>query len=411
MVDAHSGCALQRTYVTNSPIKRRVAWTECTGEHTAPRGSFMIRIYICHIPAALAVILTLGFASGLCRAADMPGHMDIVTKHSGPLSKVQIAHKNVVALNDIKFSIYADALETYKRNLLAQHPVILALFSSEGGRLILYRPGQEPLTAEPPTVNYQILKAVAHSSMAIFQLVGPSLADPANQAWRGPMASYRTTNQTALDSLDALDISNEVRDNLRNILHGNLKFMDACLNKGSFTYEDLKQYTQEVKPFLAKNIWWDADLQVKHWMNVVKAWKDMLGQDWEKTYGVTNSLYVTRQNNILYSVLAQFFGKEALNTRLFLFETSSFTTTPNQMLEVLTRTVADRSVGEVFFGNYYLMDYELMGGAARKVIEDEDKKLGLNVFLPPLVPFHSNEWPWKTDPSQGEGPATLEQIK
>ena len=127
--------------------------------------------------------------------------------------------------------------------------------------------------------------------------------------------------------------------------------------KGSFTYDDLKQYTQEVKPFLAKNIWWDADMQVKHWMKVVKEWKDMLGQDWEKTYGVTNSLYVTRQNNILYSVLAQFFGKEALNTRLFLFETS------------------------------------------------------LKVFLPPLVPFHSNEWPWKTDPSQGEGPATIEQIK
>ena len=307
----------------------------------------------------------LGFASGLCRAADMPDHMDIVTKNSGPPSTVQIAQKNIVALNDIKFSIYADALETYKRNLLAQHPVLLALFSSEGGRLMLYRPGNEPLTAEPPTVNYQILKAVAHSSMAIFQLVGPYLADPANQAWRGPMASYRTTNQTALDSLDALDISNEVRDNLRNILHGNLKFMDACLKKGSFTYEDLKHYTQEVKPFLAKNIWWDADLQVKHWMKVVKEWKDMLGQDWEKTYGVTNSLYVTRQHNILYSVLAQFFGKEALNTRLFLFETSSFTTTPNQMLEVLTRTVADRSVGEVFFGNYYLMDYELTNGRSR----------------------------------------------
>ena len=371
----------------------------------------MTRIYICHMRAVLAVLLTLEFASGLCSAADMPQNMDIITKHGGPPSKMQIAQKNVVALNDIMFSIYDDALETYKRNLLAQHPVILALFSTEGGRLILYRPGKEPLTAEPLTVNYQILKSVGHSSMAIFQLVGPYLSDSANQAWRGPMVSYRTTHQTALDSLDALAVSNEVRDNLRNILQGNLKFMDACLKKGSFTYEDLKQYTQEVKPFLAKNIWWGAELQVKHWMKVVREWKDMLGQDWEKTYGVSNTLYVTRQNNVLFSVLAQFFGKEALNTRLFLFETSSFTTTPNQMLDVLIRTVADRSVGEVFFGNYYLMDYELMGGAARKMIEDEDKKLGLQVFLPPLVPFHSNEWPWKTDPSQGEGPATLEQIK
>jgi hypothetical protein len=28
----------------------------------------------------------------------------------------------------------------------------------------------------------------------------------------------------------------------------------------------------------------------------------------------------------------------------------------------LTRIIADRSVGALFFGNYHLMDYELMGG-------------------------------------------------
>jgi hypothetical protein len=87
-------------------------------------------------------------------------------------------------------------------------------------------------------------------------------------------------------------------------------------------------------------------------MKVVKEWKDMLGQDWEKTYGVTNSLYVTRQHNILYSVLAQFFGKEALNTRLFLFETSSFTTTPNQMLEVLTQVLLQKLVFDAFVENH-----------------------------------------------------------
>lgn len=61
----------------------------------------------------------------------------------------------------------------------------------------------------------------------------------------------------------------------------------------------------------------------------------------------SNTLYVTRQNNILFSVLAQFFGKEAMNTRLFLFETPEFVTTPEQMLNVLIRTVSDRSVGQV----------------------------------------------------------------
>jgi hypothetical protein len=110
-------------------------------------------------------------------------------------------------------------------------------------------------------------------------------------------------------------------------------------------------------------------------------------------------------------VLAQFFGKDAMNTRLFLFETSQFVTTPDQMLDVLIRTVADRSVGEVFFGNYYLMDYELMGGDGRTAIAAADQKYGMPVFLPPAVPFHSNEWPFRIDPSQGEGPATIQEIK
>jgi hypothetical protein len=105
--------------------------------------------------------------------------------------------------------------------------------------------------------------------------------------------------------------------------------MDACLSRGTYTFAELQQFTQEVKPYLLKNIWTGADTQVGHWMRVVKDWKEMLGPDWNKTYALSNTLYVTRQNNIIFSVLAQFFGKDAINARLFLFETSAFTTTPD----------------------------------------------------------------------------------
>jgi hypothetical protein len=146
-------------------------------------------------------------------------------------------------------------------------------------------------------------------------------------------------------------------------------------------------------------------------MKVLKDWKEMVGADWDKTYGVSNSMFVTRQNNILFSLLAQFFGRDAINTRLMIYETTSFSITPDDMFSVMLRTVADRSVGEVFFGNYYLMDYELMGGAAFRAIAVEDPKYGLKVFLPPLVPYGSHEWPFKTDASQAKGPATMEEIK
>ena len=127
----------------------------------------------------------------------------------------------------------------------------------------------------------------------------------------------------------------------------------------------------------------------------------MLGGDWDKTYAASNTIYVARQNNVLFSVLAQFFGPDAINSRLMLIETISFTTTPEDMLEALTRIIADRSVGAIFFGNYYLMDYELMGGDARKAIAADSAKYGMKPFLPPAVPFGSHQWPTLITP----GPA------
>ena len=131
----------------------------------------------------------------------------------------------------------------------------------------------------------------------------------------------------------------------------------------------------------------------------------MLGADLGPDLRSQQHIYVTRQNNVLFSVLAQFFGPAAINDRLMLFETISFTTTPADMLDLLTRIIADRSVGAMFFGNYYLMDYELMGGDARAAIIAEDAKRGMTAFLPPAVPFGSKQWPTLVTPGPGPPPS------
>ena len=47
-------------------------------------------------------------------------------------------------------------------------------------------------------------------------------------------------------------------------------------------------------------------------------WKKLIGNDWNKTYGATDSLYVTRaQDNILFTIMAQFFGKETFNDSVY----------------------------------------------------------------------------------------------
>src|SRR6185436_885580 len=181
-----------------------------------------------------------------------------------------------------------------------------------------------------------------------------------------------------------------------------------CLKNDAITPQGVAEFAKKQAPLLKKNIAWAAQTQVGHWMNVIAGWKQMLGADWDKTYAASNTIYVARQNNILFSVLAQFFGPEAINNRLMLIETISFTTSPDEMLESLTRIIGDRSVGSLFFGNYHLMDYELMGGDARAAIIAESEKRGVKAFLPPAVPFGSNQWPTLITP--GPGPTSLADL-
>ena len=344
---------------------------------------------------------------GVANAQSLPSYMAPI---AGVTSATpgDIATKDVLALNTGMFELYGDAANIFQKNMLSQHPVILGLFSGAGGRLVLYRPGLPPLEAPQVPIVYQLMKSVGHSTMALAEVVGPYLNNPDNKSWRGSMLAYRSRMQSALDGLDAAPMQPDWRPNNRTILQNNIAFMDDCLAKGMISFAALESFGKRQAPFLAENVAWAAQTQVGHWMTVLAGWKTMLGADWDKTYAASNTIYVARQNNVLFSVLAQFFGPEAINDRLLLIETISFTTTPEDMLDSLTRIIADRSVGSLFFGNYHLMDYELMGGDARAAIIAETGKRGVTPFLPPVVPFGSKQWPTLVTP--GPGPASIADL-
>jgi hypothetical protein len=369
----------------------------------AMRRDWLLERFVCMSLTAIA----LAAATARTMADDLPSYMEPIAGRTAS-SPAETATKNVLALNTGMFDLYDAAAKIFQGNMLARHPVILALFSGAGGRFILYRPGQAPLEAPPVPIVYQLLKSFGHSTMAMAEVVGPYLDNPDNQSWRGPMLAYRSRMKSALDGLDATPMPAEWRDNNRAILENNIAFMDACLAKSAISSASLAPFTQKQEPYLKRNVAWAAQTQVAHWMSVVADWKKTLGADWDKTYAASNTIFVTRQNNVLFGVLAQFFGAQAVNDRLMLFETISFTTTPSDMLDLLTRIVADRSVGAMFFGNYYLMDYELMGGDARAAIIAEDAKLGMTPFLPPVVPFGSKQWPALITP--GPGPASIADL-
>ena len=355
----------------------------------------------------VAALLAATSLSSPLQAEDLPDYMKglVSVTESTP---ADTANANLLALNAAMFELYDTAAQTFKKNILDNHPVILALFSGAGGNFTLYQPGKAPVSAPPVPIVYQILKSVGHSTMALAEVVSPYLSSANDQAWVGPALAYRSRLQTALDGIDAASMPEDWRANDKTILANNIAFIDECVAKKAISFAALQAFAQKQGPYLVKDVAWAAQTQVAHWMDVVAGRKTMLGPDWDKTYAASNAVYATRQNNILFSVLAQFFGADAINDRLLLIETMSFTTTQADMLQAVTRIISDRSVGQLFFGNYHLMDYELMGGDARDAIIAEDQKRGLKQVLPPLVPYGSHQFPTLITP--GPGAATLPKF-
>lgn len=359
---------------------------------------------------ALAVLGWVALASFAAAEDKIPDYFNIVVDRGEPASKAEIAANNIEALDTGMQQIYAQTLIKYEAHMRERVPVIVALFDEWGGSMTLMLPGLDPIKADPVPKIYTLVKSVSHSAMAIYQLVAPYLLNPGDTSWRAPMADYMAQLEAARATLADLEVPDDVRARLGKMIDKGTAFMGQCLKTGAFSLSDIETFARSVEPDIVKNVALAAKTQVSHWEGVLTKWKAELGDQWDKTYAITNTLYVTRQNNILFTILAQFMGKEAIGDRLILVGTTQFTTTVDKLMSVLTRIVADRAVGKVFFRNYYLMDAELLGDAARHAVEADATKKGKKALLPSLAPFDTHQWPWPTNPKSGPGPKEMKEI-
>ena len=196
---------------------------------------------------------------------------------------------------------------------------------------------------------------------------------------------------------------------MKNILGNNVAFMDDCLAKGVISMEALQGFAKKQAPDIKLIINWAASTQVKHWMGVVDGWKTTLGADWDKTYAAANTIYVARQNNVLFSVLAQFFGprgdqRPADADRDDLVHDHAAGDAdvdgPHHLRPLGRRAVLRQRQTDGLRAD---------GRRRRKTIISEMQRRGKQPFLPPAVPFGSKQWPTLVTP--GPGPTSLDDLK
>ncbi len=234
--------------------------------------------------------------------------MNVIVGGAAP-APAETARQNILALNSAMFGFYEESGRSFRKNLLAQHPVILGLFNGAGGRFILYKPGAAPVEAPSVPIVYQLMKSVGHGDDGDGgDGPDPHIDKPDDQSWRSSFGAFRARLQTAIESVDKSEIRDDWRGDMREILATDIAFVDDCLKKGVISYAAVQEFTQKQAPKLKHIIAWAAQTQVAHWMDVLAGWKKELGPDWDKAYAASNTIYVARQNNILFSVRPSFSG-------------------------------------------------------------------------------------------------------
>ncbi|MYR47699.1 hypothetical protein GTY83_00995 [Streptomyces sp. SID4928] len=299
-------------------------------------------------------------------------------------------------------AIYADARPGHREDLLSRVPVVLALFDGAGGRMLLHRHGLPVEEAPPVPVVYQYLKALAHSTVAVHEI---ALRADAGSAARTGFADIL---EQGLITLPELSLDPEAARAANAVLVTARASLDTSRTPGHAAAQVLEDFGRSCAPHVVTLMEKAAAVQVAHWMSILDQWHFLLGPSgWERVHAAVNTLYVTRRKNILFTVLAQYLGEQAIGDRLLLFETPEFTTTPERMLDLMTRVVADRNLGRAFFGHGQAMDVEILGDAAVHAIRTQMRQRARTPVLPTLAPYDSHQWPWPTDPSNGTTPADL----
>lgn len=126
--------------------------------------------------------------------------------------------------------------------------------------------------------------------------------------------------------------------------------------------KNLKPYFVELSQIIISD-------EVNHWMQVVADWKQLLGNEWNNTYGVVMYIDTRPQNNILLGILAHYMDSNAIWKQLFYFTADTYSPTAAQAIQLLAKATPDKVLAEEVYGEYYLSYSQILGQRARAAMK------------------------------------------
>lgn len=232
-----------------------------------------------------------------------------------------------------------------------------------GDDLELYRRGEKQWSAHITPPLYGRYKAIAHIPFAV-ELILASWLESREPGWQSALQGYRDKVAALQPRMGQLGFPPEQLPRQQAIVQAALGYMNSLLQAGRIEPADLRSYARAQAADLLANADAAAAVQLDLMHAEAMKLRALLGErDWARLWILVPGPKSPREGNLQYSYFSRLLGGHEDEKRLLYFE-GVFAVPPS--LNQLGRYVTDRQAAELFFGDPYRLDRDLLAdGAAR----------------------------------------------
>jgi hypothetical protein len=245
-----------------------------------------------------------------------------------------------------------------------QGPVLLAT----GDQLVLYQDQTVVAEARIRPERYHRLKTVAHVPLCVRLLAGPAGDRPLAPGTAAELEALRGRLAEALGGLEDLFPPGATLRRQRLVLEASRAFLDEALGAGRIPRGALDAYDRAMREPIQGNIREAAALELAALRQVVQAWRRQhLAASWDRVKVVVIGSHMARDGEVSWQFFSRLLGQDCAGGRLVFAEGLW---EPKEAMGLLATHGVDRDLGQAFFGDPRRTHRDVLGGAAKKWLED-----------------------------------------
>jgi hypothetical protein len=227
------------------------------------------------------------------------------------------------------------------------YPLLYAEATFDGGRYTLQADEHTTYVWQDIDLIYEQTKAISHIPLGIFSIMSGYAAYSRLQQWKPALQAYLEQVRLVSQNLERLPLNAFSRSASRAILDASIRFMEATIASGTFTFEGFSAYTRPIANAMQFNMTTAAQSQVTTMRKVLDDWKRQLGDaQWDKLYVVVSAVWTLSRENAHELIIKSTMKPERRDTHVIVSEAVP---TIADARNLLGRIVGDRIMSELVF--------------------------------------------------------------